>query len=160
MLLVMLLVIIIHFFIHRFVGFAFHFCLLFIAITWFLHLFHLFLGLAFPFWTSNFFSEAGQRWKLCILEVLGAILFSSSGPIIVLSISEYRLGRFPPLFPRPNKDLTLYTLMLPLTILLAVGVNLTFFCFWTIHKVWTLLYYITTLMMLHINIWVMYTYSK
>ena len=116
---------------------------MFISITWFLHVFHLFLGLAFPFWTSNFFSEVGWKWKLFILETLGAILFSIPGPTIVLSISEYRLGRFPPLFPLPNKELSLYTLILPLTILLAVGVNLIFFCFGTIHKV---LMFVSTLL--------------
>ena len=105
------------------------------TVTWFLHVFHLFLVITFPMWSLQFFREETRKLKLCILEILGSIIFSSILPAIVLSVSHYRLATFPPLITLPTRELSLYTLILPLTVLLAVGVNLIFLSFWKIHKV-------------------------
>ena len=115
-------------------GFITHFALLCITLTWFLHLFHLFLALSFPFW-SEFLSE--QKWKtrLHIAEVFGCIVVSSIAPIVCLSVSQYTIARFPPLFVRPSRDIFFYSVMLPNTILLAIGVNLTVYSFCIIRKV-------------------------
>ena len=115
-------------------GFVSHFVLLCATLTWFLHLFHLFLAVAFPFW-SKFLSE--QKWKirLHILEVLGCVVISSIAPITFVSVSEYVIARFPPLFPQPSRDVTFYSLVLPNIVLIAVGVNLTIYSFITIRKV-------------------------
>ena len=115
-------------------GFVSHFALLCATLTWFLHLFHLFLAVVFPFW-SQFLSE--QKWKirLHILEVVGCVVVSSIAPIIFVSTSEYTIARFPPLFPQPSRDVVFYSLVLPNTILIAIGVNLTIYSFITIHKV-------------------------
>ncbi|XP_065890808.1 uncharacterized protein [Dysidea avara] len=114
-------------------GFVFQFCLLFMAITWFLHLFHLFLGIQFPFW-SRFLSEKKWKLRLHIVELTSAIFLSGIAPTAFVSASEYTLGRFPPLFALPSSEVAFYTMMLPLTIILAVGVNMAFLSFWTIHK--------------------------
>ena len=115
-------------------GFITHFALLCATLTWFLHSFHLFLAIAFPFW-SEFLSE--QKWKirLHILEVLGCVVISSIAPITFISVSDYTIARFPPSFARPSRDVTFYSLVLPNTIIIAVGVNLTIYSFVTIHKV-------------------------
>jgi len=118
------------------IGFVFQFCLLFMAITWFLHLFHLFLGIQFPFW-SRFLGEKKWKLRLHIVELISVIVLSGIGPTAFVSASEYTLGRFPPLFALPSREVSFYTIMLPLTIILAIGVNLAFFSFWTIHKVRT-----------------------
>jgi len=115
-------------------GFVVQFSLLFMAVTWFLHVFHLFLQLAFPIWSLQFFSST-KRLKLCILEICGAVIFSITLPAVVLSVSSYSYASFPPLLTVPSKELSLYTLMLPFTILLAVGINLMFLSFWKIYKV-------------------------
>ncbi|XP_065914487.1 uncharacterized protein [Dysidea avara] len=115
-------------------GFVIQFCFLFMAITWFFYVFHLFLGLAFPFWSARLFSEETRKLKICVLEIFGAFIFSGTFPTIVLSMSDFRLARFPPVIVIPSKDLILYTLLLPIAILLIVGVNLTFLSFWIIHK--------------------------
>ena len=103
-------------------------------VTWFLHLFHLFLGVAFPFW-SRFLSE--QKWKirLHIVEVSGSVVLCSLAPTMFVSVSEYVFGRFPPLFALPSREVAFYTIVLPLALILATGVNLTFYTFWSIHKV-------------------------
>ena len=120
--------------IYYLIGFVFHFCWVFISVLWFLHLFHLFLGVVFPFW-SRFLSE--QKWKirLHVVEVIGSVILCSLAPTIFVSVSEYTLARYPPLFAIPSRDVSFYTIILPLTIVLASGVNLTFYTFWTIHKV-------------------------
>ena len=104
------------------------------TVTWFLHLFHLFLVVSFPFW-SEFLSE--QKWKirLHIVEVLGSVVLCSVAPIIVVSMSGYTISRFPPLIVRPPRDIAFYSLILPNTLLMAIGLTLTVYSFFTIHKV-------------------------
>ena len=101
---------------------------------WFLHLFHLFLGVAFPF-RSKFLNEKKCKLKIHVLEVLGSIVLCSLAPTIFVSVSEYTLGRFPPLFALPSRRVAFYTILLPLAVILACGVNLTFYTFLSIHKV-------------------------
>ena len=124
---------------HFVAGVVTQFCLLFMVVAWFLHVFHLFLQLTFPIWSLKFFSGT-RRLKLCILEICGAVIFSSTLPAVVLSVSEYRYASFPPLLTVPSKELSLYTLMLPFTVLLAVGINLMFLSFWRIYKVCNICY--------------------
>ena len=119
---------------HFVTGFVFQFCLLFMFVAWFLHVFHLFLQLTFPIWLLKFFSGA-RRLKLCILEIYGAVIFSSTLPAVVLSVSEYRYASFPPILMLPSRELSLYTMMLPFTVLMTVGINLIFLSFWKIYKV-------------------------
>ena len=116
-------------------GFVIQFSFLFMAITWNFYVIHLFLGLTFPFWSVKFFGDKTRTLKICLLEIFGAITFSILLPTIVLSVSKFKLARFPPVFVFPTKDLALYTFLLPIATLLIVGVNLTFLCFWVIHKV-------------------------
>ena len=117
-------------------GFVFHFSSVFMSVTWFLHLFHLFLGVTFLFW-SRFLSEKKWKIRLHVLEVLGSVVLCSLAPTIFVSVSEYTLGRFPPLFALPSRGVAFYTMVLPLVITLAAGVNLTFYTFLSIHKVHT-----------------------
>ena len=69
------------------------------------------------------------------MEVLGSIILCSLAPIVVVTTSEYTLSRFPPLFALPSQHVIFYTIILPLTIILAVGVNLTIYSFIRIHMV-------------------------
>lgn len=54
------------------IGFAFHFCIIFISSTWFLYLFHLFLGVVFPF-QLKFLNEKKWKIRLHMFEVLGSV---------------------------------------------------------------------------------------
>ena len=69
------------------------------------------------------------------MEVLGSIVLSSITPTVYVNVSTYTLARFPPAFIFPGAKIIFYTIILPLAIILAVGVNLIFFTFFTIHKV-------------------------
>ena len=123
-------------------GFVFHFSLVFATATWFLHMFHFFLGIAFPFW-SRFLNEQTWKIRLHVVEIFGSIILCSLAPTVFVSVSEYTLARFPPLFARPSRDVSFYTLILPLAILLAIGVNLMIYSLIGIHKVKIKLYVLT-----------------
>ena len=101
---------------------------------WFLHLFHLFLGVVFPF-QSKFLNEKKFKFRLHVLEVLGSIVLCSLAPTIFVSVSGYTFGSFPPLVFLPSRRVAFYTIVLPLAVILACGVNLTFYTFLSIHKV-------------------------
>ena len=115
-------------------GFVTHFIFVFGTVTWFLHLFHLFLVVSFPFW-SKFLSE--QKWKirLHVVEVFGSVVLCSIAPITFISVSEYTTTRLPPLFPRPSNDVLFFSMILPNTVLLGIGVNLTVYSLMNIRKV-------------------------
>ena len=117
-----------------FVGYLFHFCFVYIAVIWLLHLFHLFLGVVFPFW-SKFLNEKKWKVRLHIVEVLGSIVLCSLAPTVYVSVSTYLLARFPTVFIFPGAKVIFYTIVLPLAVTFAVGTNLIFFTFFTIHKV-------------------------
>ena len=104
------------------------------AVNWLLHLFHLFLGVVFPFW-SKFLKEKKWKIRLHVVEVLGAVTLCSLAPTILAASSSYTLSRFPPLLALPSRDIVFFTVEIPLAIILAVGVNLTFYTFLSIHKV-------------------------
>ena len=121
---------------HHLTGFVFHFCSMFMAATWFLHLLHLFLGAVFPFW-SQCLKEKKWKTRLHVVEVFGAVILCGLAPTIFVIVSEYSFGRLPPLFALPSREVSFYTMEVPLAIILALGVNLTFYTFLTIHKVRT-----------------------
>ena len=105
-------------------------------------MFHFFLGIAFPFW-SRFLNERKWKIRLHVVEIFGSIVLCSLAPTVFVSVSEYTLARFPPLFARPSRDISFYTLILPLAILLAIGVNLMIYSLIGIHKVKIKVYVLT-----------------
>lgn len=115
-------------------GFAVHFSSQFMALTWFLHLLHLFLGLAFPFW-SQFLNERKWKIRLHIFELLGSVLLCSLAPVIYVSTSDYTIVQFPPLFSLPSREVSFYTFTLFIAIIMAAGVSLIFINFYIISKV-------------------------
>lgn len=123
---------------NAFIGFVFHFCLVFATLTWFLHMFHFFLGIAFPFW-SRFLNEQNWKIRLHVAEVFASFVLCSLAPTVFVFVSEYALARFPPLLVRPSRDVSFYTIILPLAILLAIGVNLMIYSLIGIHKVRTII---------------------
>ena len=115
-------------------GFVTHFFLVCGTIIWLLHLFHLFLVVSFPLW-SKFLSE--QKWKirLHIAELIGSLVLCSIAPTVCISLSEYTIFRYPPLFVRPSGDAVFYSIVLPNAILSAIGVDITIYSLFSIRKV-------------------------
>jgi len=115
-------------------GFILHFVILFISMTWSLHIFHLFLGITFPFW-SKFLRTKKWKLKLCIGEFFSVMILSAIPPMIILCVSEYGIFWYPPSYVLPPSKLAIYLLIIPVTILYSIGTNMIIFCFWTLHKV-------------------------
>ena len=117
-----------------YIGFFFHFCIVYLAVIWFLHLFHLFVSIVFPFW-SKFLNEKKWKIRLYVVEMFGSVVLCSLAPIIYISGSEYGISNFPLVITFPSPEMSFYSILIPLDMILAVGVNLIFYTFFTIHKV-------------------------
>jgi len=72
---------------------------------------------------------------LHVTEITGAITLSGLAPVIYLSVSEYKFGRFPPVLCFPSKAVGFFTICVPLCITIASGMILALTTFWTLHKV-------------------------
>ena len=93
------------------------------------------MGVVFPFW-SKFLNEKKWKIRLYTVELLGSVVLCSLAPIIYISGgSHYGISRFPQVIVFPLAEMAFYSMLIPLTMILAVGVNLVFYTFFTIHKV-------------------------
>ena len=89
----------------------------------------------FPFQTE-ILNEKKWKNRLHVAEVFGSIVLCSLAPIICVSVTKYTFTRFPPLFGLPTPaEMIFFSIVLPLSIILAVGVNITFYTLLSIHKV-------------------------
>ena len=67
--------------------------------------------------------------------MFGSVVLCSLAPIIYISGSEYGISNFPLVITFPSPEMSFYSILIPLDMILAVGVNLIFYTFFTIHKV-------------------------
>ena len=67
--------------------------------------------------------------------MFGSVVLCSLAPIIYISGSEYYISRFPQVTPWPSTEMVFYSVLIPLAMILAVGVSLVYYTFFTIHKV-------------------------
>jgi len=92
------------------------------------------MGVAFPFW-SEYLEDDSWKTRLHVMEVVSSVLLSGLAPTIYVAKSNYRFGRFPPLLSLPTRTVAFYTIVLPLSVILAIGTNLFVFCVYKIRKV-------------------------
>ena len=92
------------------------------------------MGVAFPFWSERLEDDSWKA-RLHVVEVVSSVLLSGLAPTIYVAMSDYRFGRFPPLMSLPTRAVVFYTIMLPLSVILAVGINLIVFSLYKIRKV-------------------------
>ena len=116
---------------------------------WLCHIFTLFWGLRFPF-QARAFQKAHRTKYIHIAGVLIGV-FVPFLPVAATMIqfshgkssSEavrgglgFGITRFPPILcVGKDKDTTFYSLILPLSLLMMVGITFVVFIFWIIHKV-------------------------
>ena len=130
-------------------GVVFYYCLFQLAIFWLCHILTLFWGLKFPF-RARAFQQTHRMKYIHIACVLTGLL----APLVpvVATIAQFSHGkstseavrgglgfgivRFPPILcAGRDSDTTFYSLILPLSIMLMVGITFVVFIFWIIHKV-------------------------
>ena len=92
------------------------------------------MGVVFPFW-SKFLNEKKWKIRLYVVEMFGSVILCSIAPVIFISTSYYGISRFPQVISFPAAEMTFYSVLIPLAMILTVGVNLVFYTFFTIHKV-------------------------
>ena len=115
-------------------GVIFHWLLVLLTVLWLLHLIHLFIKIVYPI-RSRKLDRKQTKIILHVTEVGGAFILCGLAPITFVSMSEYSIGRFPPLLCLPSKVVNFYTVCIPLCIILASGVILAIIMFWLLHKV-------------------------
>ena len=115
-------------------GFAFHWGLVMLAELWLLHLIHLFIKIAFPMWSRKL-DRKQTKIILHVVEVGVALSLGTMAPILNVIFLKYQFGRFPPVLCIPSKEVSFYTVCLPLCIMLAIGTILAVIMFWMLHKV-------------------------
>jgi len=118
-----------------------------VSILWLLHLIHLFIKIAFPFW-SRTLTVKRTKIILHVTEVGGAIFVSVLSPMIFVLTSEYNVFRFPPVLCVPSSKVYFYTVCLPMCIIIALGVILDVVMLWILREV--------SLLCLHISLHILY----
>ena len=69
------------------------------------------------------------------VEAAGVLFICSLAPSYCIAFSRYEIARFPPMFCSPSKEISFYTICLPLCLVMAIGVILAVVMFWILHKV-------------------------
>ena len=72
---------------------------------------------------------------LHVVEVAGAIFLCTLAPMFNVIFSKYQFGQFPPVICVPSKEVSFYTICLPLCIIIGTGVILAIIMFWMLYKV-------------------------
>ncbi|XP_065890388.1 uncharacterized protein [Dysidea avara] len=114
-------------------GCLFHWLVVLLHILWLLHLTHLYLKISFPIWARKLAMKK-TKVLLHVTEITGAIILSGLAPVVFLSVSEYKFGRFPPVLCFPSRAVGFYTICVPLCIMIGCGMILTITTFWTLHR--------------------------
>ena len=70
-----------------------------------------------------------------MVEVAGAIFLCTLAPMLNVIFSKYQFGQFPPVICVPSKEVSFYTICLPLCIVIGTGVILAIIMFWMLYKV-------------------------
>ena len=115
-------------------GFIFHWVLVLLAELWLLHFIHLFIKIAFPMWSRKLDSKQ-TKIILHVVEVAVALFLCSLAPVLNVILSKYQFRRFPQIFCFPSKEVSFYTICLPLCIMVGIGTILSVIMFWMLHKV-------------------------
>ena len=113
----------------------------------------LFWKVQFPLHSRSFETAHRTKYIHVIMVVLALLI-----PLIPVITSEikggYTMTRFPTILcTGSDKDVTFYTMVLPITIILGIGTSILVFIFWKIHTVRKLCKYVLFVSMscLHLN---------
>ena len=100
---------------------------------WCFHLFHLFLGLAYPYQAKHWMDSRATRMKFHIIEVVIVLIFGIVPPILVISLSNYQdIGLV--CLPR-STDLLFHGETMPCCFVFCIGLSLMFYSLWILRKV-------------------------
>ena len=116
-------------------GAAFMFLLLHTSLLWFGHVVAMFTKIKWPLGARKI-ALAGYYKYLHTLCLLASTIVSTLPVAVVLNTSGFATFTFPPLFCTPtNREMTFYCIILPVSILIAIGASLLIVILWIIHQV-------------------------
>ena len=114
-----------------------------LAVWWFCHVVSLFWGIQFPFHARSFKEANHVKYIHIPMVIVGLVL--PTLPVIVTftagepSMRGFRMITFPPILCGSlQRDLTFYSLVLPLNLFLVSGIPLLIMILWAIYKVITM----------------------
>ena len=106
-----------------------------LAVFWLLHLIHLFIRVAFPVWSRKLDRKRTKN-ILHVVEVAVALFLCIVAPTFTIIFSKYQVVQFPPNICFPStKEVSFYTVCLPLCITTGIGTILVIITFWILNKV-------------------------
>ena len=121
------------------------FLLLHMSLLWFLHVVTMFIKLKWPL-MSRRVALAGYYKYLHVLCFLISSIMPILPIVVVLETSGFATFTFPPLFCTPtNREVTFYSIILPVSVLLATGSSLLIIVLWIVWQVETVIHHYQTL---------------
>ena len=92
------------------------------------------MKIALPMWSRKLDRKQTKNF-LHVVEVTGAIFLCILAPMLNVIFSKYQFGQFPPFQCIPSKEVSFYTMCLPLCIIMGTGLILAIIMFWMLYKV-------------------------
>ena len=117
-------------------GFVFHYTLMQVSLWWFFNVIVLFWKMVFPFHAKSFEKAHGFKHLHITAVILGVVL--PLIPVIsMIATGGFVMGTIPPVvcYTR-DPDITFYSVILPINVMVQIGMSLLVITFWTIHKVY------------------------
>ena len=119
-------------------GLAFHYFILQLVLLWFFHTVAVFQGTLFPFYTKRLKSNKKLKYVHMVMFVLGVFLPAVLVGIIAGVGEGFTLTRTPTIFCTAyQKHINYGCMILPISIVIAIGSTLLVFILWTVIKVRT-----------------------
>ena len=122
------------------VGFWAYYSIYQISVWWFCHVVSLFWGIQFPFHAKSFKTAHHLKYIHIPMVIVGLVLPTLPGIVASTAgdptVRGFRITTFHPnLCGSLQKDIIIYSLILPMNLIVVTGISLLIITFWVIHKV-------------------------
>ena len=123
------------------VGFWTYYFIFQMSVWGFCHIVSLFWGIQFPFHAKSFKTAHRLKYIHIPMVIVGLVLPTLPGIVASTAgdptVRGFRITTFPPnyLCGSLQKDIIIYSLVLPINLILVTEISLLIIIFWVIHKV-------------------------
>lgn len=122
------------------VGFWTYYFIFQMSVWWFCHVVSLFWGIQFPFHAKSFKTAHRLKYIHIPMVIVGLVLPTLPGIVASTAgdptVRGFRIATFPPIrCGSLQKDIVIYSLVLPVNLIVVTGISLLIIIFWVIHKV-------------------------
>lgn len=122
------------------VGFWAYYSIFQISVWWFCHVVSLFWGIQFPFHAKSFKTAHRLKYIHIPMVIVGLVLPTLPGIVASTAgdptVRGFRITTTSPIrCSSLRKDIIIYSLVLPMNLIVVIGISLLVIIFWVIHKV-------------------------